>query len=58
MLLDAMESFARGLVATSPEQRHAFFTRAARLDEQKCVCLTLSPCPLSPPFLETSRSPV
>jgi tetratricopeptide (TPR) repeat protein len=31
--LDAMESFARGLVATSPEQRHLFFTRAARLDE-------------------------
>jgi tetratricopeptide (TPR) repeat protein len=31
--LDAMESFARGLVATSPEQRHVFFTRAARLDE-------------------------
>jgi len=31
--LDAMESFARGLVATTPEQRHALFTRAARLDE-------------------------
>jgi tetratricopeptide (TPR) repeat protein len=31
--LDAMESFARGLLATSAEQRHAFFTRAARLDE-------------------------
>ncbi len=31
--LDAMESYARGLVATSPEQRHLFFTRAARLDE-------------------------
>jgi tetratricopeptide (TPR) repeat protein len=31
--LDAMESFARGLGATSPEQRHLFFTRAARLDE-------------------------
>jgi tetratricopeptide (TPR) repeat protein len=30
--LDAMESFARGLVAASPEQRHLFFTRAARLD--------------------------
>jgi tetratricopeptide (TPR) repeat protein len=30
--LDAMESFARGLVTTSPEQRHLFFTRAARLD--------------------------
>jgi tetratricopeptide (TPR) repeat protein len=31
--LDAMESFARGLVATTAEQRHLFFTRAARLDE-------------------------
>jgi tetratricopeptide (TPR) repeat protein len=31
--LDAMESFARGLMATSPEQRHLLFTRAARLDE-------------------------
>jgi len=31
--LDAMESFARGLVAMTPEQRQFFFTRAARLDE-------------------------
>jgi tetratricopeptide (TPR) repeat protein len=30
--LDAMESYARGLLAASPEQRHLFFTRAARLD--------------------------
>ena len=30
--LDAMESFARGLVASTAEQRHLFFTRAARLD--------------------------
>ncbi len=31
--LDAVESYVRGLMAVSPEQRHAFFTRAARLDE-------------------------
>jgi len=31
--LDAMESYARGLLAASPEQRHLLFTRAARLDE-------------------------
>jgi tetratricopeptide (TPR) repeat protein len=30
--LDAMESYARGLLAATPEQRHAFFTRAARID--------------------------
>jgi len=31
--LDAVESYVRGLLAVSPEQRHLFFTRAARLDE-------------------------
>jgi tetratricopeptide (TPR) repeat protein len=31
--LDAMESYVRGLLATSPEQRHRFFTQAARLDD-------------------------
>ena len=31
--LDAMESYVRGLLAVSPEQRHRFFTQAARLDE-------------------------
>lgn len=31
--LDAVESYVRGLLAASPEQRHIFFTRAARLDE-------------------------
>lgn len=30
--LDAVESYVRGLLATSPDQRHLFFTRAARLD--------------------------
>jgi tetratricopeptide (TPR) repeat protein len=30
--LDAVESYVRGLLATSPEQRHRFFTQAARLD--------------------------
>jgi tetratricopeptide (TPR) repeat protein len=30
--LDAVESYARGLLATSADQRHLFFTRAARLD--------------------------
>jgi tetratricopeptide (TPR) repeat protein len=30
--LDAVESYVRGLLAASPEQRHLFFTRAARLD--------------------------
>jgi len=32
--LDAVESYIRGLLATAPEQRHRFFTQAARLDEQ------------------------
>jgi tetratricopeptide (TPR) repeat protein len=31
--LDAVESFVRGLLAATPEQRHRFFTQAARLDE-------------------------
>lgn len=31
--LDAVESYIRGLLAPSPEQRHRFFTQAARLDE-------------------------
>ena len=31
--LDAMESYIRGLLASSPDQRHRFFTQAARLDE-------------------------
>ena len=30
--LDSVESYVRGLLATTPEQRHAYFTRAARLD--------------------------
>jgi tetratricopeptide (TPR) repeat protein len=30
--LDAVESYIRGLLAATPDQRHAFFTRAARLD--------------------------
>lgn len=30
--LDAVESYVRGLLAASPDQRHVFFTRAARLD--------------------------
>lgn len=30
--LDAVESYVRGLLAGSPEQRHLYFTRAARLD--------------------------
>ena len=33
MRLDAVESYVRGLLATSAEQRHRFFTQAARLDE-------------------------
>jgi tetratricopeptide (TPR) repeat protein len=32
--LDAIESYVRGLLATSAEQRHRFFTQAARLDEK------------------------
>lgn len=31
--LDAVENYVRGLLATNPEQRHRFFTQAARLDE-------------------------
>ncbi len=31
--LDAVESYVRGLLATSPEQQHRYFTQAARLDE-------------------------
>jgi len=31
--LDAVESYVRGLLATGPEQRHRFFTQAARLDQ-------------------------
>ena len=31
--LDAVESYVRGLMASTAEQRHSFFTRAARLDE-------------------------
>jgi tetratricopeptide (TPR) repeat protein len=31
--LNAVESYMRGLLAVSPEQRHRFFTQAARLDE-------------------------
>ena len=30
--LDAVESYVRGLLATSAEQRHRYFTQAARLD--------------------------
>jgi tetratricopeptide (TPR) repeat protein len=31
--LDAVENYVRGLMATAPEQRHHFFSQAARLDE-------------------------
>jgi tetratricopeptide (TPR) repeat protein len=31
--IDAVENYTRGLLSTSPEQRHRFFTQAARLDE-------------------------
>ena len=31
--IDAIESYTRGLLAPTPEQRHRFFTQAARLDE-------------------------
>jgi len=31
--IDAVENYVRGLLAASPEQRHRFFTQAARLDE-------------------------
>ena len=30
--LDAVESYVRGLLSTNPEQRHRYFTQAARLD--------------------------
>ena len=30
--VDAMENYIRGLVASAPEQKHRFFTQAARLD--------------------------
>jgi tetratricopeptide (TPR) repeat protein len=30
--LDAVESYVRGLLSTTPEQRHRYFTQAARLD--------------------------
>jgi tetratricopeptide (TPR) repeat protein len=30
--LDALESYTRGLLAATPDQRHRFFTQAARLD--------------------------
>ncbi len=32
--LDALESYIRGLMAASPDQKHRFFTQAARLDER------------------------
>jgi tetratricopeptide (TPR) repeat protein len=32
--LDAMENYTRGLLTTSPEQKHRYFTQAARLDER------------------------
>jgi tetratricopeptide (TPR) repeat protein len=32
--LDAVESYVRGLLASSAEQRHRYFTQAARLDDQ------------------------
>lgn len=38
--LDAQESYIRGLLATTPEEKHRFFTQAARLDEgfsQPCL---------------------
>jgi tetratricopeptide (TPR) repeat protein len=31
--LDAMENYIRGLAAVDPDQKHRFFTQAARLDE-------------------------
>jgi len=40
--LDAVESYVRGLLSTTPEQRHHFFTQAARLDphySQPCFLL-------------------
>ncbi len=32
--VDALENFVRGLLASSPEQKHRFFTQAARLDPE------------------------
>ncbi|MGE5646945.1 MAG: tetratricopeptide repeat protein [Acidobacteriota bacterium] len=32
--LDAMEGYTRGLLAASPEQKHRYFTQAARLDDR------------------------
>ncbi len=32
--LDAIESYSRGLLAALPEQKHRYFTQAARLDER------------------------
>jgi tetratricopeptide (TPR) repeat protein len=32
--LDAMENYTRGLIASSAEQKHRYFTQAARLDER------------------------
>ena len=32
--LDAMENYVRGLLASSPEQKHRLFSQAARLDER------------------------
>ena len=40
----AIESYARGLLATTPEQKHRFFTQAVRLDEN-----------YSPPCFELGR---
>ena len=32
--IDAVENYVRGLLSASPEQRHRFFTQAARLEER------------------------
>jgi tetratricopeptide (TPR) repeat protein len=32
--VDAIENYIRGLMASAPEQKHRFFTQAARLDER------------------------
>lgn len=32
--VDAIENYVRGLLATTPEQKHRFFTQAARLDDR------------------------
>ncbi len=32
--VDAIENYVRGLLAATPEQKHRFFTQAARLDER------------------------